>query len=206
MVAAAPTSLPFLFSCYLTLVLSSSPYLNLSGRNCPLSPPILSGYNEFQDTRFSRVTTWLMSWPDGERYLRPLQSLVVSLLLSTLVFSQTEGLLSHLNSSTHRFFRFPLRNLRSIVTLAVFSLVLAATVTASVKLLSFRIGRIENPSGSTCRHLSQDTSHLILYCPATDSLRRSLFGDSLSLYGLWSRPWEVPGFWGSIVFCHAPLH
>ena len=55
----------------------------------------------------------------------------------------------------------------------------------------FRIGRTENPFCSACGHSSQDTSHLILHCPATDSLRRSLFGDSLSLYDLWSRPWRV---------------
>ena len=55
----------------------------------------------------------------------------------------------------------------------------------------FRIGRIENPSCSICGHSSQDISHLILHCPATDSLRRSLFGDSLSLYDLWSRSWGV---------------
>ena len=55
----------------------------------------------------------------------------------------------------------------------------------------FRIGRIENPSCSACRHSSQDISHLILHCPATDSLRRSLFVDSLSLYDLWSRSWGV---------------
>ena len=54
-----------------------------------------------------------------------------------------------------------------------------------------RIGRTENPSCSACGHSSQDTSHLILHCPATDSLRRSLFGDSLSLYDLWSRSWGV---------------
>ena len=54
-----------------------------------------------------------------------------------------------------------------------------------------RIVRIENPSCSACGHPSQDISHLILHCPATDSLRRSLFGDSLSLYDLWSRPWGV---------------
>ena len=54
-----------------------------------------------------------------------------------------------------------------------------------------RIGRIENPSCSACGHSSQDTSHLILHCTATGSLRRSLFGDSLSLYDLWSRPWGV---------------
>ena len=54
-----------------------------------------------------------------------------------------------------------------------------------------RIGRIENPSCSACGRSSQDTSHLILHCPATDFLRRSLFGDSLSLYDLWYRPWGV---------------
>ena len=54
-----------------------------------------------------------------------------------------------------------------------------------------RIGRIENPSCSACGHLSQDTSHLILHCPAMDSLHRSLFDDSLSLYDLWSRLWGV---------------
>ena len=54
-----------------------------------------------------------------------------------------------------------------------------------------RIGRIENPSCSACGHSSQDIYHLILHCPAMDSLRCSLFGDSLSLYDLWSRPWGV---------------
>ena len=54
-----------------------------------------------------------------------------------------------------------------------------------------RIGRIENASCSACGHSSQDISHLILHCPATDSLRRSLFGDSLSLHDPWSRPWKV---------------
>ena len=92
-----------LFSSCLTLVLSSPPcplfhlsfYLKLygrSGRNCLLSPPVLSGYNGSPDIRFSRGTTRLMSWPDGERYLCPLKSYVVSLLLSlisTLVFSRT---------------------------------------------------------------------------------------------------------------------
>ena len=97
-----------LFSSCLTLVLSSPPcsllhlscYLKLcgrSGRNCPSSPPVLSGYNGSPDTRFSRGTTQLMSLPDGERCLRPPQSLVVSLLLylvSTLVLSRTGGVLS----------------------------------------------------------------------------------------------------------------
>ena len=54
-----------------------------------------------------------------------------------------------------------------------------------------RIGRIENSSCSACGHSSQDISHLILHCPATYFLRRSLFGDSLCLYHLWSRPLGV---------------
>ena len=58
-----------------------------------------------------------------------------------------------------------------------------------------RIGRVENPSCRACGRSSQDISHLILHCPATDSLRRSLFGDSLLLYDLW----------GSMVFRHAPI-
>ena len=131
------------FSC-LTLVLSSPPcpllhlsfYLKLcgrSGRNCPSSPSVLSGYNGSPDTRFSRGTTQLMSLPDGERCLRPLQSLVVSLLLSlvsTLVLSRTGGELSLQSILTHRFPQFPLRNLCSLVMLAVSSLVFAAMDTA----------------------------------------------------------------------------
>ena len=57
-------------------------------------------------------------------------------------------------------------------------------------------GRIENPSCGACAHSCQDTSDLILHCLATDSLHRSLFGDSLSLYNLWSRPWKVFQFLG----------
>ena len=52
-----------------------------------------------------------------------------------------------------------------------------------------RNGKIENSSCSACGHSSQDVSHFILHCPATDSLLRSLFGESL--YDLWSRPWRV---------------
>ena len=125
---------------YLTLALSSSPcpllhlssYLKLcgrSGRNCLLSPRVLSGYSGSLDTSVSRRTTWLMSWPDGEHYLRHLQSLVVSLLFSlvpTLVLFRTGGVLSHLNSLAPRFPQFLPRNLCSLVTHAVFSLVYAA--------------------------------------------------------------------------------
>ena len=47
--------------------------------------------------------------------------------LNTLVFSPTESVLSHRNFSTHRFPWLPLRNLCSLFTLAVCSLVYAAT-------------------------------------------------------------------------------
>ena len=76
------SAISLLVSYYLTLVLSSPPcpllhlsfYLKLcgrSGRNCLLSPSVLSGFNGSLDTRFSRGTTRPMSWPDGERYLHP---------------------------------------------------------------------------------------------------------------------------------------
>ena len=84
-------------------------------------------------TRFSQETTRLMSWPDGERYLCPLQFLAVSLLSSpvfTLLFSRTGGVLSFINSPTHWFPQFPLRNLCALDTLAVCSLVFPATDTA----------------------------------------------------------------------------
>ena len=74
-----------LFSSYKTLVLFSSLcsllrlscHLNLSGRSCLLSPPVLSGYNGSLDTCFFQATTQLMSWRDGERYSCPLQIFVV---------------------------------------------------------------------------------------------------------------------------------
>ena len=91
--------------------------LNLSGRNFRLSA-VLSGCNGPPDTRFSRGTTRLMSWPDGERYSCLPQSHVIFFLLSivcTPLFSLTGGVLSHLDSSTHRFPRFSPRNLCYLV-------------------------------------------------------------------------------------------
>ena len=41
------------------------------GRLSCLLSPVLSGYNGSPDTRFSRGTTRLMDWPDGEQYSRP---------------------------------------------------------------------------------------------------------------------------------------
>ena len=44
-----------------------------------------------------------------------------------------------------------------------------------------RIGRIENPFCSACGHSSQDISHLILHCPATDSAPLTLWRLSISV-------------------------
>ena len=44
-----------------------------------------------------------------------------------------------------------------------------------------RICRIENPSCSACGHSSQDSSHLILHCPATDSAPLTLWRLSVSV-------------------------
>ena len=68
-----------------------------------------------------------------------------------------------------------------------------------------RIGRIESPFCSACGHSSQVTSHFFLHCPATDSLRRSLLCDSLSLYDLWSRPWGVVWLLGLHGFLPCPF-
>ena len=152
-------------------LLRVSLYLNLSGRagsNCLLFPPVPLGRNGSPDTRFSQGTTRLMSWPDGVRYSHPLQSLVVS-LVSTLVFSRTGGVLSHRNFSIPRFPRFPPRNLCSLATLAVSSPLRCNELSLLLSSYLSRIGRIENPSCSACGHSSQDTFHLVLHCPATNS-------------------------------------
>ena len=140
---------------------------------------------------FSRRTTRLMSWPVGERYLRPCSLLS---LVSTLLFSWTGGAPFHRNSSILRFPRFPPRNLCSLVMLPVLSLVYVATDTACCSCL-FRIGRIENPSCSACGHSSQDTSHLILHCPATDSAPLTLWRLSVSLRPLVQTLGSFPASW-----------
>ena len=136
-----------------------------------------------------------MRWPDGKRYLRPLQPLcslspLISRIHSSLFsdwrrivsskfFDKQVPSISTEESMLPRHARCVLSRLRC----NEHSFLLGSYLS--------RIGRIENLSCSTCGHSSQHTSHLNLHCPATDSLRRSLFGDSLSLYDLWSIPWKV---------------
>ena len=139
-----------------------------------------------------------MSWPDGKRYLGPLQSLVVFVLLflvSTLVLSRTGGVQSHLNSSTRRFPRFLPRNLSSLVMLAVSSRLRCNGHSLLLNSFLSRIGRIENPFCSACGHSSQGTSHLTLHYPATDSLATLCLSTTSG---------KLPGFWGFMVYRHAP--
>ena len=133
-----------LFSYYLTLVLSSPP--------CPLLPSFLLSQTIdqiWQELTSLSYCSIRLQWVPGHTFLpgndtadeltrrrallTPPQSLVVSplfSLVSTLVFFRTGGILSHRSILTYRFPRFPLRNLCSLVMLAVCSLVYAATDTA----------------------------------------------------------------------------
>ena len=54
-----------------------------------------------------------------------------------------------------------------------------------------RISRKENSDCSACGHPLQDLNHLLLDCRTSEPLRKSIFGSSLSILDLWSRPWGV---------------
>ena len=167
-----------------TLVLSSptcpllrlSFYLKLcgrSGRNCLLSPSVLSEYNGSPDTLFYRGTTRLMSWPNGKRYLRPPQFLVVSLLLSLVstlvIFSDWR----HTVSSKFFDTQVPSISTEELVLSRHAHCVLSRLRCNGHSLLlgSYlsRIGRIENSCCSACGHLSYHSalSSYQLFAPLT---------------------------------------
>ena len=54
-----------------------------------------------------------------------------------------------------------------------------------------RISRKENSACSACGQPLQDLNHLLLDCSASEPLRKSIFGSSLSILDLWSRPWGM---------------
>ena len=150
----------------------------------------------------------MMSWLDGEHYSCPVQSLGDSFLLSlesALLFCQNRGIMSHQNSSTHRLPQFPPRNLRSLVTFAVFSLIFAASNTTYFSaLFSLRLAESKIlfavPKGTHPRTrtlISFCTVQLQIVC-ATHSLG-TLCLSTTSGPG----PGELPSFWGSMVFRHA---
>ena len=66
-----------------------------------------------------------------------------------------------------------------------------------------RIGRTENPSCSACGHSSQDIS----FC--TVQQRTLCAARSLATHCLFTTsgpdPGELPGFWGCMLFRHAPI-
>ena len=159
----------------------------------------LQFYNGSPDTRFFQTTTRLMNWPDREGYLFPQKSLVVTLLLSlvyTFLFSRIGGVLSHLNSLTHRFPRFPPRNLCFHVMLALFSLTFAATDTQpSVKLL-ISLGLVESKILRVVLANTCIRTPLISFC--TVQLRTLCVARSLTIFCLSTTsvpgPGEFPGF------------
>ena len=133
-------------------------------------------------------------------------ALIVSLLwslVSTLVFSDWRRTVSSKFFDTQVFLIFTEELVLSRHARCVLSRLRCDGHSLLLSSYLSRIGRIYNPSCSACGHSSQDTSHLILHCPATDFLRRSLFGDSLCTTS-GPDPGELHGFWGSMVFRHAP--
>ena len=198
-------------------LLSLCPFLRLffylkrfgrSSRRCPLSP-VLSGYYGSLDTHFFQGTTWLISWLDGERYSCPVvsvavESAVVSLLLShvsTLVFSRTGGVLPHLNSSTHTDSLGVHRGTHAPSSRSLCSLSSSLQRTRSCVKLFISLGLAESCIHAAPAGIRPRTS-LISFCTIQlRTLRHSLFGDSLFLCDLWSRPWGV----GRLLGLHAPI-
>ena len=79
----------------------------------------------------------------------------------------------------------------SFLTLAVFSVIFAATDTAFYEALIF-LGSAKSRILPTALADTRPRTPLISFCTVQlRTLRRSLFGDSLSLYDLWSRLWGV---------------
>ena len=144
-----------------------------------------------------------INWPGGVRCSSHPLSRVASFLLtlvSTLFFSRNGDAQSQQNSSTQKSPQYLRRNLCSLVTLTASSLVFAGTQL----LLHSCFPKIKNRSCSAGNRpipiIYQDTTNFILHAPATDSLRRSLFGD-YSCPGLG----ELPDFWGSMVSRHVTI-
>ena len=206
LVPAPPTSLPLLFSSYLTLILPSPP--------CPLPPSFLlpqSLWQIWQELSSLSSYSIRLQWVPAHSFLPGnnaadelarrgalLAPSAISCSLSLLISRIYSSLFSDWRRTvSSKFFdtQVPLISTQELVVHSHARCVLSRLRCNGHSLLLgshlSRIGRIENPSCSACGHSSQNTSHLILHCPATDSLRRSLFADSLSLYNLWSRPWRV---------------
>ena len=108
-------------------------------------------------------------------------SLFLSLAFS-LLFSQAGSKMFHLNASTLKFPQFPPRNLCSLITLTVCSLVFAATE-SRILLAVPADTHPRTPFISFC------TVWLWTLCTTRSSM-------ALSLYKLWSKPWKFTKFLG----------
>ena len=124
-----------LFSYYLTLVLSSSPSFLLSQTRWQICQEL--SFLLFHQVTMGPRTSFSPENDAADELARRGALLAPSAILcnllflvSTLVFSRAGGVLSHLDFLTNRFPRFPPRNLCSLVTLAVLSLVYASADTA----------------------------------------------------------------------------
>ena len=196
------SAISLLFSYYLTLVLSSAP--------CSL--PHLSFYLNLCQKLSSRFSSSIrLQWIPGHSFLRDNDTADElarrgALLVLSAIPCRHSSLISGIHFSffsdwrrtvSSKYFdtQAPSISTQKLVLLrharCVFSRLRCNGQSLLLSSYFSGIGRIENPFCNACGHPAQNTSHLILYYPAMNSLRRSLFGSFLSLYDLCSRPWVV---------------
>ena len=113
--------------------------------------------------------------------------------------------MSHLNFLTHRFPQFSPRNLCFLVMLVVSSLIFTATDTAFYVLISLGLAESIIFPGVPLDICPR--TPLISFC----TVQQWTFCSTHSLATLCLSttsgpdPGELPGFWSSMVFCHAPI-
>ena len=167
LVSAAP-SVPFFFSYYLTLVLFSPPSVLLS----QTLSQIWQGLSSLSSCSIR------LQWVPGHSFLPGNELAIRGALLAPSVIPCSLPLFisDWGRTMSPKFFdsQVPSISTEELVLPRHVRSVLSRPHCNGHSLLSgaylTRIGRIQNPS---CGHSSQNTSHLILHCPATDSFRRS---------------------------------